>query len=276
MELRAIEEQDLGSAETLLCRGFPERPRWFWRSRLAALQSYRKQAGVGPIGTLLRIKGEDVGVLLTIESPPGLGRKVNLSSWYVEDGARLAAARMLQKSVVGDAVYTDLTPTREVRLLNERIGIVPVRLGSLLAPTPIDALRLDRGRVLPFATSTAPLSDPHRQMLADHAAMGLDAAVLEADGAAMPLIFMPTRFRGLAGARVIHATSRDMLRRHRGAIARYLLGRGKLFTEIEANRDEAWSGSAFAPNRSAVFAKGPVDPHGIDHAYSELVFLHSN
>ncbi len=272
MELRAIEAKDLDSAVALLERGFPDRPRGFWQRRLEELQEYRQQSGVGPIGTLLNIKGEDVGVLLTIESPGGA--KVNLSSWYVDERARLGAARMLQKAVAGPAIYTDLTPTSEVRALNARLGITPQRIGSMLVPVLPDALRPDSATIRDFNQISLP--ERPRTLLADHIALGLHAAVLKTDDAALPLIFMPTGIRGLKGMRVIYTPSRAALARHRGALARHLVSRGALFVEIEANRSETWSGALHSANRCAVFAKGPVDPDSIDHSYSELVFLHSH
>lgn len=282
MNLQPIGPENIDRAEAVLCRGFPDRPPDFWHNALGALTRYQSSARTAASGSLLSVCGTDVGVLLAIESPSRSRngraiRKVNLSSWYVDESARYLAAMMLKASIASpEIVYTDLTPTLAVRALNQRLGLVPIRIGSMIVPLPIDALRPDQANVTAFAeTSLSDLDPDDARMLHDHAAMGLESAVLVDGGAATPLILMPTRFRGLRGARVLHAPSRGDLRRHRGSIARYLIKLGFLFLEVEAARSETWPSSLFAPTRAAVFAKGPIDLDGIDHSYSELAFLHS-
>lgn len=275
MDLRPIGPDNIEDAERLLRQGFPDRAAGFWQRALARLDAYRTEALTGPIGVLLAVKGEPAGVLLTIESPAPRGRKVNLSSWYVEDRARFLAPRMLQQVTAGeDVIYTDLSPSPSVRALNERLGLMPVRMGSMILPLALDALRPDTARVLEH-TAYGRTSGRDAQLLADHAGLGALPALLESDNGVEPLIFLPTRLRGLRGVRLVYAPSRDSVARHRGAIARHLMRHRAWFLEIEANADERWPGTLFARNRSAVFAKGAVDEDRIDHSYSELVFLSS-
>lgn len=270
MQIEVITSGALGRAEAVLCRGFPQRPPGFWNRVLKALDAYRATRGAGPIGTLLVDKGEDVGVLLTLDSPaaPAGGRKLNLSSWYVDQRARFWAPLMLKAAVQAGELVTDLSPTRDVEAVNERLGVAGRVRGSMIVPTPFDSFLRSPARLVRQP------GDDMAQLLADHAAMGLICATLSDDAGAMPLIFLPTRLRGLPGARLIYCPSLGRLRRHRGAVARFLLGRGRMFLEIEANRADAWPGALHAPSRCRVFAKGELPADAIDHSYTELTFIH--
>lgn len=273
MQIETIETTQLGRAEAVLARGFPNRPPGFWRRALSTLDDYRRRHQSQPIGTLLVHEGKDVGVLLSIESrTAGGGRKVNLSSWYVDAEARFFAPLMLRAALARAPVATDLSPTGDVRAVNERLGMGGRVLGSMIVPLPIDALRPSQGKV---REGTAGASGADDVLLADHAAMGLVTATLgEATGTVHPLIFMPTTLRGVPGARLIYCRSLSTVGRERGAIARFLLARGYLFLEIEANRADTWPGAIHAPSRCVVFAKGELPVDAIDHSYTELPFIH--
>lgn len=278
MDLQPIGPETIDKAEWLLRRGFPDRGPGFWQQALGRLEAFRERALTGPIGVLLALKGEPVGVLLTLWSRSDgtpAGTKINLSSWYVEDRARYLAPRMLQRVTAAEGVlYTDLTPSPSVRALNERLGLLPVRIGSMIVPVALDALRRDEARVIDH-TGYGMLASTEAAMLADHAKLGAAPALLESADGAAPLIFAPSRLRGLNGMRLLFAPSRALVARHRGAIARYLMRRGAWFLEIEANADERWPGTLFARHRAAMFAKGLPDDDAIDHSYSELVFIPS-
>jgi hypothetical protein len=271
MQIEVITSGALGRAEAVLCRGFPRRPPGFWKSVLGALEAYRAARGAGPIGTLLVDRGEDVGVLLTLDSPAGAGRKLNLSSWYVDQRARFWAPLMLRAAVAAGELVTDLSPTREVEAVNERLGIAARVRGSMIAPTPLDSLRPSGARL------DRELAGVRGELLRDHLAMGMLCATLVLpDGQRQPLIFLRTRLRGVPGARLIYCESLSLVSRQRGAIARFLLGQGLLFLEIEANRSECWPGTLHAARRCRVFAKGELPADAIDHSYTELTFLHQN
>lgn len=276
MQIEIITSGALGRAEAVLCRGFPQRPPGFWNRLLKALSAYREARGAGPIGTLLVDKGEDVGVLLTLDSPGGAasaGRKLNLSSWYVDQRARFFAPLMLRAAVAAADLVTDLSPTHDVEALNERLGLAGRVRGSMIVPTLLDSFRLDS-----FRPSRARLSLDRQvgdQLLADHAAMGLVCATLLSEGgAADPLIFLPTRLRGVPGVRLIYCPNLGRLQLHRGAVARFLVGQGRMFLEIEANRADTWPGALHAPSRCRVFASGELPADAIDHSYTELTFIH--
>jgi hypothetical protein len=272
MQIEVITPGALGRAEAVLCRGFPYRPPGFWKGVLGALEAYRNARGAGPIGTLLVDKGEDVGVLLTLDSPSGAGaRKLNLSSWYVDQRARFWAPLMLRAAVEAGDVVTDLSPTREVEAVNERLGVAGRIRGSMIVPTLLDSVRPSAARI------SEDVAADDGQLLRDHAAMGMMCATLAIpDGRDQPLIFLPTRLRGLPGARLIYCRSLSAARQHRGAISRFLIGRGHLFLEIEANRADTWPGALHAPSRCRVFARGELPADAIDHSYTELTFLHPN
>jgi hypothetical protein len=273
MQIEVITPGALGRAEAVLCRGFPYRPPGFWKGVLGALEAYRAARGAGPIGTLLVDQGEDVGVLLTLDSPAGAGgrRKLNLSSWYVDQRARFWAPLMLRAALAAGELVTDLSPTREVEAVNERLGITGRVRGSMIVPTPFDSFRPSG------AALRRELPEGGGELLRDHLAMGMLCATLVLpDGQRQPLIFLRTRLRGLPGARLIYCDSLSHLRRHRGVIARFLFAQGLLFLEIEANRAATWPGALYAARRCRVFAKGELPADAIDHSYTELTFLHQH
>lgn len=271
MQIEIITPGALKRAEAVLSRGFPDRPPGFWNGVLGRLSAYRKAHGAGPIGTLLVDGDQDVGVLLTLDSPAAPGRrKLNLSSWYVDQRARFWAPLMLKAAVEAGELVTDLTPTREVEAVNERLGLVGRIRGSMIVPTLFDSFRRTSARL------TQQRPERENQLLADHTAMGLVGATLvTAEGAAEPLILLPTKLRGLPGARLIYCRDLSLVRRQRGAIARFLLSRGLMFLEIEANRADTWPGAFHAPSRCRVFAKGALATDAIDHSYTELTFIHA-
>ncbi|MBL8595630.1 MAG: hypothetical protein JNK01_23320, partial [Devosia sp.] len=207
MQIEVITPTALSRAEAVLSRGFPNRPSGFWKRVLDSLNTYRSDRGAGPIGTLLVDRGEDVGVLLTLDSPSsahdraGL-RKLNLSSWYVDQRARTWAPLMLRAAAKTGVLVTDLSPTAAVETLNERLGIAGRIRGSMIVPTPLDCVRPSA------ALLDRELPDSNGQLLRDHAALGmLCATLVTPDQQRHPLIFLPTSLRGLPGARLIYCPS---------------------------------------------------------------------
>ena len=281
MRLEAIEDSNLEEALAILSRGFPERPASFWRESLDRLAAYRRATAGPPIGRLMVVDGKRVGVILTIASKHRAGARqhdvVNLSSWYVEERYRWLAPGMLGKIVADDnIVYTDLSPTPQTARINERLGFRTAAEGVRLYLLPWTAISSrSEGRMTPFERIPAGvLPDAERELLARHRELGCVAAALHAGENHYAFLFQPARRRGLPLARLLLAPSRQIVTRHRSAIARFLLRRGMYFLVFHGDITEAPSDGGLLWNRSAtVQVKGNWELDRIDHTYSELVFL---
>jgi hypothetical protein len=260
-----------------LAKGFPEKSEVFWSRGLALISDHHARRELGPIGQLL-MKGENAeGVLLTIKSRlPETGRiVVNLSSWYVEPSCRWFAPRMLQMaSSSEEELFTDLTPSPEACKLNERLGFQTVTDRTLFYPLPLKALRPSGARLSPLAAVSADtLPAAMREMLEDHLRLGCIVAIMQADGRHHPLVFLKTTTKKLPSARMIYCEDREVAQRHISAIARHLLGRGRLALTMSALDGKGNAGGFAAHKFAPIQVKGAWNPHFINETYSELVLL---
>lgn len=281
MRMQPIDDTCMSEAAALLSRGFPDRGPEFWNTALERLSAYRKSAKTGPIGQLMLVEEKPAGVILTIGSrrsdpnvPPNF---VNLSSWYVDERYRWLAPRMLQQVVAEKSLtYTDLSPSAETRIVNERLGFTTVSEGVFLFPLPWAAIRCRRTQARVLSFSHIPknaLSDEDYAMLAQHRDLGCVAAALDVDGRHYPLLFYPTRRMGLSVARLLFAESRMLVTDNLRLIARFLLREGVLFLTVHANRDERMPGGILWSPVAPVQVKGKWHCGRVDHAFSELVLL---
>ncbi|MFB7143217.1 hypothetical protein ACWGMK_01530 [Agrobacterium deltaense] len=244
---------------------------------MSLVSEHHERRELGPVGQLL-MKGDDAaGVLLTIRSRlPETGRiVVNLSSWYVEPSCRWFAPRMLQMASSNeDEIFTDLTPSPEACKLNERLGFAKVTDCTLFYPLPFAALRPASARLCPPGEIKPEiLSAEMRDLLEDHARLGCIVAVMEAENRHYPLVFLKTTTKRLPSARLIHCEDRQVAQRHISAIARHLLGHGRLALTMAAMGAERKAGGLAAHKSAPIQVKGAWNPRFINEAYSELVLL---
>jgi hypothetical protein len=280
VQLRAIDDACIADAIALLSRGFPERAPSFWTSGLERLLAYRARTGVGPIGQLMLVGGQPVGVILTIESrrrhDTGERTLVNLSSWFVEAKYRWLAPQML-RSVVADAsvVYTDLSPSLETSIINERLGFSLVSRGVLLFFLPWSALwpRSD-ARVVPFdLIPSGALGSAQHELLAHHQELGCISAALQLGDGYHPLILHTPRRKSFRVARLLFGESRRQINGNMAAIARFLMRRGIMFLTMHADLDDDARGAIVWNQFAPVQVKGEWHRGGVDQAYSELALL---
>lgn len=283
--LARIDASNLSTAIDLLAKGFETRSRAFWDNALQRMQSlgWNDAAGV-PLGQLLIDKGRASGVLLTPASlrtgSNGVTRCViNLSSWYVEPQSRWLALRMLRKVMSNpDAIYTDLTPTAEVRRLLPALGFQPINSGMLLQPLPLWSLRLTGGGTMhDLREIPDDVIDPaKRRFLEQHREIGCLPAALHAEGRWLPLLFKPRRMKGVPAAVLVYCDSNDLLDRHLGAVARYLLRHG--LAVMVRDMIDGGAGGMRLGSRGLKFARPGRDAATLhadrtDYAGSELCIL---
>ena len=276
MKLRPIDDSNSSDALAVLTRGFPERTTSFWVDGLRKILASPSRRDAEPIGFLMAMGGEDVGVVLTIPSerpgPGGMRNVFNLAAWYVDEPHRWLAPRMLQKVVAQAAVFTDLTPSAAAQQINQRLGFEVLNEGFQVFPLPWTALRARKqARVIPV--EQASLSDDARATLDQHLRLGCVVAVLQNGADHHPLIFSRMTRRRLPGARVILTDSKSLIVDNLAVISRFLLGNGMFFLLMDANRADATAGGSISRWSAPTYVKGAADRNRIDHTYSELIFL---
>jgi hypothetical protein len=276
--LEPIEKHSMEEARALLARGFPMRAPAFWASGLERLAAFHEAASLGPVGQIMRMKGEAVGVILTMrsrrEGQEGAASRsvVNLSSWYVDERFRLLAPRMLQQ-VLAEPVdtFTDLTPSPPVTDMIGRFGFERRFDGGAILALPMLALRMGPGHVAPVETASVDAGTG--RMVEDHLGLGCLACALVEGDTARPVVFAAGRRKGLPAARLVYADDLASVRRNLGEIARFLLARGVICLEMPANRSDVAPGTWFSGRSRPTFVRGLDATAAVDHAYSEFVFL---
>lgn len=272
--LTPIGQDTMEDAYALLARGFPMRSRAFWHDGLARQARFHEAQDLGPVGQIMRVKGEPVGVILTMRSRRADGQGVtNLSSWYVDERYRLLAPRMLQQILAEPAeTFTDLTPSPPVTAMMERLGFARRHDGGVIVLLPAIALRPGGGaRVI--AVGDAGIEPESLGLMQDHLALGCLTCVLVCGGVKHPLVFSAARRKGLPTARLIYARDLAAVRRNLGPIARFLLRNGAVCLEYPGNRGEEAPGGWFSGRSRPTFVRGEMPAAEVDHAYSEFVFL---
>jgi hypothetical protein len=276
MKLRPIDDCDFGNALAVLTRGFPEKSESFWAEGLQKILASPSRRDAAPIGFLMAMGGEDVGIVLTIpserSSPGGTQDVFNLAAWYVDEKHRWLAPRMLQKVVAQNAVFTDLTPSLAAQAINQRLGFEILNEGFQVFPLPWTALR-PRKQARVISVDEAKLPNDMRATLDQHARLGCIVAVLQDGAHQHPLIFSRMTRRHLPGARVILTDSKKLIVDNLAVISRFLLRNGVLFLLMDANRADAAATGSIARWSAPTYVKGAADRNRIDHTYSELIFL---
>ena len=276
MKLCPIDDRNSGNALAVLARGFPEKSESFWADGLRRILASPSRRDAEPIGFLMTMGGEDVGIVLTIpgerSGPDGASNLFNLAAWYVDEPHRWLAPRMLQKVVAQDAVFTDLTPSLAAQAINPRLGFEILNEGFQVFPLPWTALRA-RKQARVISVDEAKLPDDVRATLDQHARLGCVVAVLRDGADHHPLIFSRMTRRHLPGARVILTDSKQLIVDNLAVISRFLLRNGILFLLMDANRADATAGGSIPRWSAPTYVKGAADRNRIDHTYSELIFL---
>lgn len=213
------------------------------------------------------------------ERPDGSqGAVINLSSWYVQPSERWRAGRMLQALLKShDAMFTDLTPTAEVRTMLPAFGFVPINSGVVFTLLPVAAaLSAGWAQMRPLSRRDAAVPVGLRHILERHENAGCLAGVLMAGERTVPMLFRKRRLKGVPAANLIYCPDLLHLPSAMPAVARFLVtkGIGILISDdtsgpLRAGQLKRQRGLKFV-RPGAGFA--PVT-NVIDHTASELALL---
>ncbi|CAN1559715.1 hypothetical protein MCEMSEM23_02598 [Rhabdaerophilaceae bacterium] len=276
--LTPIAAEHFSDAVDLLAEGFPERGRAFWSEGLTLIAGWPGNIVANfPAGFLWLSKGVPVGVLLTpASSRPGLGDRVlvNLSSWYLRPDFR-ALAPMMLRAVCRDqrAMFTDLTPTQDVRAMLPAFGFHQINSGISLQPTPLLALRPSARVKLRSWRYEDPIDSaaPDPDIIRFHQDRGCIALVIDEGSSGCLVMFKPFVFRGLASAKAVYVGSHAAMANAMPAIARRLLKRGVLLVQTDPR--PGMPPPFWFRSRGLWFAKGGMFDDRTDHVGSELCLL---
>ncbi len=285
---REIADTDLDAVETVLCRGFPERSRAFWRDGLARHAARALPAGYPRYGHVLTAGREIVGVLLTLytetDFAPVSMIRCNLSSWYVDPPYRGFAA-MLDSIAQRDrkVMYINVTPAPYTWSYHEARGALRYCGGQVLGlPALAPRVRGVALRAVKPGDALDDLSPAERRLVHDHLSYGCLCFVWREGAASAPVILqkrtLPLQRRvpwlRVPVVQIIYGGTPECLRRIAGALGRLLLRRhGLPWIVVDANGPIPGLPGRFIAGRGVKYGRGPVPPPLGDLAYTELVLF---
>lgn len=275
---REIAAGDVDAVADLLTRGFPGRPRAYWRAGLQRQASRAVPESYPRYGYLLEAAGAVVGVLLLMYSEKAsageLALTCNVASWYVEPQFRNQASLLSSVALKHKHVtYVNVTPARPTWPILEAQGYKRYCNGLFFA---LPALSRGGGTVTAVsAGSTRPddLAAAEFELLQRHAGYGCTSLIGRTPRGATPFVMAPFRVRqgriGLPAMQLIYCRSVDDFVASAGAVGRFLLRRGKPLVVIDANNPVAGLTGFYSEARGQKYFRGSKPPRLGDLADTE-------
>lgn len=234
----------------------------------------------GHFAITARDGGALVGVLglvcATRQTPDGPRRTANMTSWYVlksHRGLGLGSRMLDLLTSQPDLTVTDVSSSKGAVPVVERAGL-----------QVLDDTRLiwhARPAVTPLTVDTSPLADPalpdrDRQVITDHAGLNLETVRVQTPvGPCTLVLSIKQKHDDYVTYEVMYLGQPDLFASHARAIADALLPPSRAILSVD--RRLVPDGTvAEATERFAVpryFTPGRMDPHYLDHMYSEIVLL---
>jgi hypothetical protein len=255
--------------------------REFWQRSIERMRLVGGNSATGvPIGQIAFSDNRPVGVVLTPASwrtgPNGEPRRfINISSQYIEPSHRWLYPLMM-RSIMRDptAVFTDLTPDRNVQRMLLALGFKALNEGEAIVVLPYAvATRSARARVVDLRDAPGDAIPPAtRRLLEAHRPFGCIVAALAEGDVWQPLLFKNTKIRRLPAVRLTYCENNAALYRNLGAVARHLLRRGKVLLTLDIPLGGTSAGIE-RRHRGKKFAKGDLFQNRTDYAGSELALF---
>jgi glycosyltransferase involved in cell wall biosynthesis len=289
LSCRVIEEGDREAVVDLLGRGFPDRPRSYWRQGLARHAARALPPGHPRYGYLLEADGAPVGVLLTLHTTTDFRAETvvrcNLSSWYVDPPFRSYAFVLDRMSLRHkDVTFLNVTPAPHTWAIQKARGFVRYCQGQMLAIPVLSRPRVGVSiRAVLAGDPLADLPPPERVVVTDHLSYGCLCFVWSDGVSSRPLILqgrtvgltrLAPKFR-LPIFQLIYCRSLDDLPRVSSALGRLLLRQYRIpWILIDSDgRIADLPGLFFKAGRQAKFVRSPRPVELGDLAYTELVLF---
>jgi hypothetical protein len=228
-----------------------------------------------PLGQLLSVNDEDVGVMLTPATQrldtDGMPTSVtNLSSWYIRPDHRWHAPRMMLSVLRNsNGLITDLSASEPVQKILLVLGFQPINDGETIIVLPHAALRRSSRAQVEVLSEEDAINDDTCTRLLAHQGFGCIAASLKVDGVSLPLLFKQRKIRGVPAAQLVFCGRNSAVFEHLDAIARFLIRQGQFLLIMDIPLSEQAPGIN-RPQRGRKFAKGHVAQNTTDYLGSEL------
>lgn len=279
-ELEPLQAARWPVALELFQRSFPQTPAAWWNKGITRLQAVPPNDAQRPIGMLMHGPRGLAGATLLFNSTREVGESqrqhVNASSWAIAPADRMQALWMAKQTLCDpQIVYTALTPIPQALRVLQRLGFVAVSSQRVLVMTP----RHVGGKASPIRildahnTLKALKNSPLLKALQDHAQLGCIVCAIELPERVVPLVLRTRRQSHLIPlAEIIYTPSIADVMTGIGPLSRFLMRQGMALLEFEAHEDAQIDIACTRLFRRR-FASGPYRSEGIDHLYSELVYL---
>ncbi|MDD2880611.1 MAG: hypothetical protein PHQ58_09245 [Rhodoferax sp.] len=264
----------------MLQRSYPLTPTAWWNAGYTRLMAVPPNDDHSPIGVLMHGPRGIAGVSLLFGSRRGLGNTVqnhvNASSWAIEPTDRMQALWMAKQTLSDPkTVYTALTPIPQALRILQRLGFRAVSSQRVLVITPLQVRhKAPMVRILDTNETLQAFKDSLLlRALHDHARLGCLVCAIALPDRLVPLVMRTRRqSRLIPLAEVVYSPSVADITAAIGPLSRFLLRQGVALLQFEAHEDAQIEVSC-TRLFSRRFASGPYRPEGIDHLYSELVYL---
>ena len=277
---RTIREDDLDRVADLLVEGFPKRKRSYWTNGFDRLKSRPGPPNLPRFGYLIEQDTTPVGVVLllshSLEGADGPYTRCNISSWYVDPSFRMHASMLIFFALKHRAAtYLNISPAPHTWATIEAQGFTRYTDGQVIAMPALRpggwGARIHRFEPERFA------SLPERQLLADHAAMGCDSLVVEADGDLHPFVFIPFRVKSgkypVPARQLVYCRSMDAYRQFAGPIGRHYLKRLVPLLVHDGDGVDPGFVGYYRDGMGPKYYRGPNPPGRGDIAYTERVIF---
>lgn len=272
--------RDWATARNMLLRGYSVVPASVWDAAFARLSAVAPGPPDDALGVLLHGPQGVCGVSLLIGSYRGEGaaRRVNASSWAISPEARSRALWMCRAAMPDDGtVYTALTPIPSAQRMLQRVGFKPISHQRVRVFAPRLATSVPHRHAFQVAEgerAVRRVNDPAlARALEDHLRLGCLVYAVGIDGKWSAVVMVKRRRLNVVPvAEVIYCGDQGRLLRQLPALGAPLLRRGIPFVEFEAHEDLDIELPCNRVCRRR-FARGPYAHAGIDHLYSELVYV---
>lgn len=281
-ELEPLHTRHWPKALELLQRSYPHTSMVWWSRGLQRLLHIPPNDKRSAIGMQMHGPRGLAGVALLFDSDSRLGltqRQVNASSWAIDPADRMQAPWMARQGLSDlGTTYTAITPVPSALRILQRMGFKAVSHQRLLVVTPRAAGRIaSSARVLDRADALHALRDKSIfRALEDHDRLGCTVCAVEMPDRLVPLVLRQRRqSRILPLAEVIYAPAITDILTAIVPLSRFLLRRGIPLLEFEAHEDTQIDIPCTRLFRRR-FASGAYANKGIDHLYSELVYLQNS
>jgi hypothetical protein len=278
VRLRQITDADLPAIARLLSEGFPRRTTDYWRVGLQRHADRPRPDGYPTYGFCLDSGGEPVGVILLlfscVASPDGKAIRCNVSSWYVRPDFRSYGSLLITSTTRNKSVtYFNISPAPHTWSTVEAQGFSMYCKGQMYG-LPI----LSRARsvqVVTFSDQQFKMSAQDIDLLRQHAAFGCLSVVVRDGDADHPFVFQKRYVKRLLPVfRLLYCRSIDEFLCYAGNIGRFLMRRGAVLVQFDANQPAPMAGW-FSDTRGRNYSKGARPPRLGDLAFTEAALFDS-